>query len=177
MVATETGWLVELRDTTHNVRYLALRHEVPVFWTSDANLAMRFARKQDAEDYIVFWDEDGKSRAVEHAWVEPRASSSGADPLENGYDPANVERIYRDRLKEVLAENEQLRAALEPFAAVAEHDIGASEDDCDSFRQSGHSRARLLTVGDFRRALALPRKRENFAGAAIEVSGKSGESA
>lgn len=47
-------------------------------------------------------------------------------------------------------------AALAPFAAVAERDIGDSEDDADLFQvmSEGHARAPRLTVGDFRRALA-----------------------
>jgi hypothetical protein len=41
---------------------------------------------------------------------------SGADPFENGYDPANVERIYRNRLKAQAARIGQLEAALEWYA-------------------------------------------------------------
>jgi hypothetical protein len=51
---------------------------------------------------------------------------------------------------------EALEKALEPFARVAEHDIGTDEDDSDIFRMmSANNRAPLLTVGDLRRARAL----------------------
>jgi hypothetical protein len=64
------AWLVEKRDTTASVAYLTLRPSVPVFWTTDANLALRFCRKQDAQDYIDFWDDEGVSHAVEHIWQD-----------------------------------------------------------------------------------------------------------
>lgn len=48
------------------------------------------------------------------------------------------------------------REALKPFAAVAEHDIGESEDDADLFTpMSAHNRAPRLTVGDLRAARAI----------------------
>lgn len=49
---------------------------------------------------------------------------------------------------------ERLIAALRPFAACAEHDIGDTEDDADTFRNSTHNRAPKITVGDLRRARA-----------------------
>lgn len=60
------------------------------------------------------------------------------------------------RAEAAEAEIARLREALEPFARVAEHDIGESESDVDRFRPmtAGNNRAPLLTVGDFRRARA-----------------------
>ena len=53
------------------------------------------------------------------------------------------------------AEAAQLREALEPFVAVAENDIGESEDDADLFRpMTAYNRAPRLTVGHFRKARA-----------------------
>ena len=50
----------------------------------------------------------------------------------------------------------RLREGLRPFAAIAEHDIGADEADTDRFRPSWkYNRAPHLTVVDFRRILAL----------------------
>lgn len=47
----------------------------------------------------------------------------------------------------------EARKALEPFALVAEMDIGSDEADADLFRpMSAHNRAPLLTVGDLRDA-------------------------
>lgn len=59
----------------------------------------------------------------------------------------------RDALK---AEVERLRGALEPFAAVAERDIGDDEADHDRYRvmSERNARAPLLCVGHFRRARA-----------------------
>jgi len=65
---TEFAWLVESKDTSKGVYYLTLRHDVPGFWTTDVDKALRFARRQDAEDYVGFWDDEGVSRAVEHGW-------------------------------------------------------------------------------------------------------------
>jgi hypothetical protein len=67
-MATETAWLVEMKDTREAVRYLTMRPHVAGFWTTDADEAIRFCRKQDADDYIAFWDDEDVSRAVEHAW-------------------------------------------------------------------------------------------------------------
>lgn len=48
------------------------------------------------------------------------------------------------------------REALEPFARIAEHDIGEDEADIDLYRpmSARNARAPLLTVGDLRRARA-----------------------
>lgn len=62
----------------------------------------------------------------------------------------NHEEIIEAQSKEI----EALRAALEPFALVAEHDIGESEDDKDAFQPMSRRVARApgLSVGDLRRA-------------------------
>lgn len=48
----------------------------------------------------------------------------------------------------------ELIEALEPFAAVAERDIGSDETDQDIYRPANFNHAPKLTVGAFRRALA-----------------------
>lgn len=52
---------------------------------------------------------------------------------------------------------EEYRKALEPFALVADRDIGDDEADTDRFQpmRTPYNRAPLLTVGDLRRARAL----------------------
>jgi hypothetical protein len=62
--------------------------------------------------------------------------------------------------RQLVEQRDALREALEPFAAVAEHDIGEGEADIDLFRPMNHNRAPLLTVGDLRRALAALAKLE-----------------
>lgn len=80
-MTTETAWLIEMKDTASGIRYLTLRPEVPGFWTEDANLAIRFCRKQDAEDYLGFWDDDGVSHAVEHMWCDVPSSGQFGERL------------------------------------------------------------------------------------------------
>ncbi|MCE5190174.1 MAG: hypothetical protein LLG08_00085, partial [Actinomycetia bacterium] len=59
-------------------------------------------------------------------------------------------------LDAVKAREAKLREALEPFAAVAERDIGDDEADHDRYRvmSERNARAPLLCVGHFRRARA-----------------------
>lgn len=59
-------------------------------------------------------------------------------------------------LKALRETKADLLAALEVFAAVAEHDIGDDEVDSDLFRPmtAKHARAKLITVGDLRAARA-----------------------
>jgi hypothetical protein len=66
----ETGWLLEHPDTSRGVNYMTLRPDIAGFWTADANLALRFARKCDAEDFESYFGpvEGEGSKAVEHRW-------------------------------------------------------------------------------------------------------------
>lgn len=60
-----------------------------------------------------------------------------------------------DLIAALAEENQRLREALQPFAEVAEHDIGGDEADCDAFRPMFRvNRAPYLTVGDLRRVRA-----------------------
>jgi hypothetical protein len=53
-------------------------------------------------------------------------------------------------------QRDDMLSALEPFAAVAEHDIGQDEDDADLFQvmSERNARAPRLTVGHLRSARA-----------------------
>jgi hypothetical protein len=67
----------------------------------------------------------------------------------------------RERLEEAAALIVSLREALEPFADIAEWDIGDSEADSDIYRpMSKYNVARSLTVGDLRTARALVKPAE-----------------
>jgi hypothetical protein len=87
-----------------------------------------------------------------------RATAYSIDPW--GTDPninASLLRAAALRLDELERENARMRAALEPFANVAAHDIGDDETDRDAFRPFSNPKwaaAPLLTVGDLRRARA-----------------------
>lgn len=61
----------------------------------------------------------------------------------------NSLRATRSRQAELLG---RAAKALEPFALVAEHDIGDTETDRDRFTPITHNRAPLLTVGNIRTA-------------------------
>ena len=66
------------------------------------------------------------------------------------------------QVQEARVENEKLRAALKPFADVAENDIGDDETDADIFRPitGRYNHAPLLTVGDLRTATAALKETE-----------------
>lgn len=52
----------------------------------------------------------------------------------------------------LVAAAPRLIAAIMPFAAVFEKDIGVTEDDADLFQVNSNNLAPKLTVGDFRKA-------------------------
>ena len=72
-MTVETGWLIEHQDTSKGVRYMTLRYDVPGFWTEDSLKALRFARKQDADDFLEYFApiEGEMDKAVEHQWSDP----------------------------------------------------------------------------------------------------------
>ena len=65
----------------------------------------------------------------------------------------SIEREAADRIEQLKAALRKAQEALEPFAYVADHDIGESETDNDIFRpMSGGHNIAPLTVGDLRRS-------------------------
>lgn len=105
-------------------------------WMRDANKATHFCREQDTADYIAAGNWAAVVKPTEHIFI------GGADRV--------------DELVSTLTDaRNRLRAALEPFAMVAEYDIGTDESDDDLFKpMNKHNRAPRLKVGDFRRSLA-----------------------
>ena len=65
----ETAWLIET-DEGGSINYFQLAHDDD--WSFDANKALRFARREDAQAYIdhIGWTEP---RPVEHMWCAPRS--------------------------------------------------------------------------------------------------------
>lgn len=65
----ETAWLIELRGNVP--KWWSLEYRPGPNWTQDANRALRFARKEDADAYIwdIGWTE---AFATEHMWPTPR---------------------------------------------------------------------------------------------------------
>ena len=74
-VADEVGWLIELADKQGVPSYHQLEYDDD--WTSDANKALRFARREDAQAYIdhIGWTEP---KPVEHMWPAASLQESGA---------------------------------------------------------------------------------------------------
>lgn len=77
--ADECAWLVENQDGGRPVYWSLILKE----WTSNADEAVRFARKQDAEAYIADagWTEP---KAVEHEWVGPPRPRASTPPAPDG---------------------------------------------------------------------------------------------
>lgn len=70
-------------------------------------------------------------------------------------DPEHERQRMLDHIEALKSENAQLREVLEPFAAVAEHDIGDDETDDDIFWPISNARYSMsgrLRVGHLRAA-------------------------
>jgi hypothetical protein len=63
MKPDETGWLIEVEGP----KWAAFIDGRPE-WTSDADKALRFARKKDADDFKLFWCMTAES--TEHMWSD-----------------------------------------------------------------------------------------------------------
>jgi hypothetical protein len=99
---------------------------------------------------VNVWGDETSMKAVRSAFHEAGFYKACTEELRNRTKTAESE------VTRLSARCEALEKALEPFARVAEHDIGTDEDDSDIFRMmSANNRAPLLTVGDLRRARAL----------------------
>lgn len=90
------------------------------------------------------------------ALVAANIEKWGWGPIDEIKDLAEHKLAVDAALAAILQSDQQqaeLLRALEPFALVAEHDIGEDEADHDLHRHMDkHNRAPRLTVGDFRRA-------------------------
>ncbi len=65
-MTTTTGWLIELGKGAE-MKYMYMDDGL-IEWTKDHQLAMRFARRQDAEQFVGDWSLD--VRIVEHEWLD-----------------------------------------------------------------------------------------------------------
>ena len=105
-------------------------------------------------------DSDGLK--YEHVW-QVRDTCARAEQAERERDEAREALHYANGTAELAMKHrdtaearvKELEEALDPFAAVAEHDIGEDEVDKDRFTPMVvNHRAPLITVGDLRRARA-----------------------
>lgn len=68
-MATEYAWVIEeAYSPTSAPRYYTLRPGAEHFWSHDHADALRFARKQDADDYVAHFVQVDSSRVCEHGW-------------------------------------------------------------------------------------------------------------
>lgn len=66
---TEYAWVIEdPQSPTSAPRYYTLRPNQEQFWSYDHADALRFARKQDAEDYVAHFVQHDGARICEHGW-------------------------------------------------------------------------------------------------------------
>ncbi|HET6724409.1 MAG TPA: hypothetical protein VFH85_00185 [Gammaproteobacteria bacterium] len=64
---TEFGWLIEdtgIFPQPHWLQVVTFGNYASVHWTTDANLALRFARRQDAEAFMLLHGADCASANV-----------------------------------------------------------------------------------------------------------------
>jgi hypothetical protein len=82
-MANEHGWLIERTDLP-NAHWLALDvlSDAPeIRWLDDANRAMRFYRKRDAEIFCLLHPQRGFLPVItEHVWVDGSAAPTGDKP-------------------------------------------------------------------------------------------------
>jgi hypothetical protein len=67
-MVTETGWLIE---DDKEPQWLTLKPAEALWsmvFTKDSNDAIRFCRRQDAEDYVSCHLDDAPVRITEHQW-------------------------------------------------------------------------------------------------------------
>lgn len=64
----ETGWLVENGKAGTDLRYRTVGALGIPIWTDDANKAIRFARRADAEMFAA--EDEDAWRIVEHCWAD-----------------------------------------------------------------------------------------------------------
>ena len=128
-------WMLEAEDGEW------LKNARSMLGTRDASKAIRFPTQQDAYDHPARMTPGYKWWAAiptEHTWIDTR--------------PPNPLQAENDALRARVAELEE---ALEPFAEVAEHDIGSDEADHDCFCvMKKYNRAPALIVAHFRTARA-----------------------
>lgn len=88
--------------------------------------------------------------------LEKRADFFDGIQTEFGAPTSTLDREAASLIQSQAARIEELEAGLEPFADVADHDIGADESDDDVFRpMTNHNRAAKITVGHMRRTVTL----------------------
>lgn len=70
-------WWTTAHATRWQERVALVSPERP--WTADPNLALGFARKSDAEAYMLYMDMSSLAKATEHIWIEARTRSLASE--------------------------------------------------------------------------------------------------
>lgn len=68
-----TGWLIERRGLDGRPQWRRMAHGNPV-WTTDSLLAIRFARREDAEMFAA--EDEDAWMVTEHSWEGPSSPPS-----------------------------------------------------------------------------------------------------
>jgi hypothetical protein len=76
---TETGWLIESTWADCSPHWWTLEPGSMVYWTKDSAKALRFARREDADNFAShFLDgDDFEVRITEHQWSQPHPRRMG----------------------------------------------------------------------------------------------------
>lgn len=83
----ETGWLIEDDSEPQWLTLKPAEAMWSVVFTKDSNEAIRFCRRQDAEDYVARHLDDAPVRLTEHQWSgnarKDGSSQQNPDPPRN----------------------------------------------------------------------------------------------
>lgn len=111
------------------------------------------------------WEAGTRYRGSYVVWGPDRANEDyfvsiheGPDAGKNARLTAEAGTVYHETgltPRQLAEQRAELLEALEPFALIAEHDIGTDESDGDDYRpMQRHNVAPRVTVGHLRRAQA-----------------------
>jgi hypothetical protein len=170
MEARKTAWMVERDGKWWGpiCSEWAWRDAVagcePPLWTDNANAAVRFARKEDADAFIRWRSLGNTTKATEHVWLGATSPSVASPPPDI---EKLIERLEREAptrshwmskaaaaVRSLSARLREVEGALEPFAKEAETEgnvrlsLGSDIDHWPLGSPNG------LTLGDLRRARA-----------------------
>lgn len=172
-VKDETAWLIELRGSRPT--WWSLHPEEEPGWVPDANKALRFSRKEDAEAYIndTGWTD---AFATEHMWPAHRPHDwfefkgmKCCRSCGNVWNATSDTRSCKGQVKVELRSSiipatkggeDAMRKALEPFAGIAPYVEYADKRDGEVVHRQRvitdgkHVGYKELTKADFRAALA-----------------------
>lgn len=110
---------------------------------------------RDLSSLFKLEDNDSYSVSMRDANYIVLLARGAARDIEDLQKKADALEHWRQEAGKLHSQIARLAAVLEPFAAVADYDIGADESDADFFHpMTQHNKAPRLTVGHIRAALS-----------------------